>query len=420
MKLITKTSLNFISASVFFFFIGSIGGYYFIRYSMNKYLNNQLIESKKIIDTQIKQNVEKTKLTFADVNIDSINTNICFNTMYFKDTAITNLSNETDLYRQLCYYTEAGNQKYRIKIHHSTAPNDLQIVKFTFMLATFPLIFFLILFWVNRHSTKRSLNVFYDTIEKLKSFDVNKDNKLELIPSDVDEFEQLKEVFSTMDAKIKNDFIRLKEYTENTSHELQTPLSILSSKLDELLQDSNLTPNQIETIAGLIETTSRISRINQALIFLAKIDNKMFNQSDMVNVNQVITSILENFELLLVEKEIELIKHFDNEIIVNVNHNLLQTLLQNLIKNAILHNIHKGFINININNNHLIITNSGKPLEFEPNEAFIRYKNRGHHLSMGIGLSVVKRITEISNINIQYTNEGESHKITLTFNNIVH
>ena len=387
---------------------------------MNKYLNRTLLDSKQMIDRQLSGHSNNFKLTFADVEIDTlkIGAGEFRSNIEFKDTAYRDDKGELDLYRQLSYKIDTGDKRLLIKIRQSTESTDMQVMKFTFMLATFPVIFFLILFFVNRQSVKRSLSVFYDTIEKLKTFDVNKENQFQLMTSDVDEFEKLNEVFNAMENKLKEDFVRLKEYTENTSHELQTPLAILSSKLDELLQSPNLNSKQVETIAGLIETTSRLSRINQALIFLAKIDNRLFDQSDKVNVNQLIRSMLDNLEVLWEDQNLKVTTQFENELIVIVNQNLLQTLIQNLIKNAIRHNIKDGFIHIVISDNEMMISNSGEPLEFEANEAFSRYKNRGHHLSMGIGLSIAKRITEVSNIDISYENIETTHNIKLLFNKV--
>jgi signal transduction histidine kinase len=416
MKLLTKTSLNFISASLFFFLFGSLGGYYFIRYSVNKYLNHQLYESKKLVDEQILQGENKIKLTFANVFLDTLeHTSPVNREPSLKDTAYVDKAGEMDLHRQLTYFVTSGGKQLRVQIRQSTAPTDLLVMKFTFMLATFPILFFCILYFVNRHAIKRSLSVFYDTINKLKSFDVDKNNQIQLMPSDIEEFEKLNEVFNAMEAKIKNDFIRLKEYTENTSHELQTPLAILSSKLEELIQGENLTSSQIQTIASLIETTNRLSRINQALIFLAKIDNRQFDQHDQVNINRLIDKMVEDLEFLWQDKNLTVDKNFGNELIVSVNQNLVHTLIQNLIKNAIRHNVPNGFIKFEISDNKVIISNSGEPLAFEPDEAFSRYKNRGHHLSMGIGLSIAKRISEISDIDIHYENKDTVHRISLIF-----
>ena len=69
-----------------------------------------------------------------------------------------------------------------------------------------------------------------------------------------------------MSEQIYKDFQSQKEYNENISHELQTPLAIISSKVDELMQGDNLKQDQMEQLALLLETTNRLSKINQALI----------------------------------------------------------------------------------------------------------------------------------------------------------
>ena len=79
-----------------------------------------------------------------------------------------------------------------------------------------------------------------------------------------------------MSSKISADFNEQKEYTENVSHEIQTPLAIISAKADELLQSENLNKNEMEQLETIMNTTSRLARINQALILLTKIDNKFY------------------------------------------------------------------------------------------------------------------------------------------------
>ncbi|MCG8582863.1 MAG: ATP-binding protein [Bacteroidales bacterium] len=412
MKLLTKTGLNFISASIFFFFIGSLGGYYFIRFAVNKMFNNELLEAQQQVENQ-----PNSSLTYADVSIDTLQLKITQSQHTFTDTIIQNKSSQKyEFYRKLNYYKPAENNTIRYTIIRSTAPSDLMVMKFTLMLTVFPVIFFLILYLVNRASTRYSLTVFYDTINKLKAFDVNKDNRLDLMTSDIDEFEQLNEVFNAMDKKIKEDYIRLKEYTGNTSHELQTPLAIINAKLDELIQADNLTEEQIKTIAGLIETTNRLSKTNQALIFLAKLDNRVFADAELVNFNELIRKQLENLEPLIEEAGLKVEIISTSQLSSTMNVSLAHTLILNLLKNAIRHNISNGFIKIRFDNNKLQISNSGLPVPYEPEKLFGRFqKNSQHPQSLGIGLSIVKRICDISAISISYEQHDNEHIFELTF-----
>ncbi len=417
MKLITKSGLNFISASIFFFLFGSLGGYYFIRYAVNKFLNNELLEAKAYIDRA--EGTGNYKLTFADVLADSIQGPASYREPFINDTVIMNSSTGNyEFYRKLTFDKTYENHVVRYQIVRSSAPSDVMVMKFTLMLTVFPVLFFLILYFVNRGSTRYSLTVFYDTIKKLKAFDVNKDNKLELMTSDIDEFEQLNEVFNAMDKKIKEDFERLKEYTENTSHELQTPLAIITSRLDELLQSSNLTEEQIKTVAGLMETVNRLSKINQALIYLAKLDNRMFKDEEKVDINNLIREQVELLEPLIENKGISLELTSTDKCETIMNKSLSHTLIQNLLKNAIRHNVENGYIKIECAANHLIIENSGSPLATSTDELFKRFNKAGNHPnSLGIGLSVVKRICEISSIDIQYQCTESKHQFELRFKN---
>lgn len=415
MKLITKTGLNFISASVFFFLCGSLGGYYFIRYAVNKSLNSELHEAKIVIDKNWDN--KEYNLTYLDVLVDTIKGPLFYQDPVLNDTAIVNAkTGKYELFRKLTFDREVKGHTIRNSIIRPSAPYDLLVMKFTFMLAIFPVLFFLILYLVNRASTRYSLSVFYDTINKLKSFDVNKDNKLQLMTSDIDEFEQLNEVFNAMDKKIKEDFERLKEYTENTSHELQTPLAIIISKLDELLQSPNLKEEEIKSIAGLIETANRLSKINQALIYLAKLDNRMFSDEEEIDLIELVRDQLELLEPMIEDKSINVEVISSGKCRYVMNKSLADTLIQNLLKNAIRYNLKNGYIKIDCSECKLNIVNSGKPLDISPEELFVRFKRAGNHpQSLGIGLSVVKRICDISNIEIQYTSEGNEHRFKLGF-----
>ncbi len=413
MKLITKTGLNFISASIFFFFIGSLGGYYFIRFAVDKMFNNELLEAQRQVEMQ-----HKASLSWADVTVDTLQLTIHEEQYTFTDTVMQMAGGDSyEFYRKLSYFKPIDEQRAaHFTVIRSTAPSDLMVMKFTLMLTVFPVIFFLILYLVNRASTKYTLSVFYDTINKLRTFDVNKDNRLELMTSDIDEFEQLNEVFNAMDKKIKLDYDRLKEYTENTSHELQTPLAIINAKLDELIQADNLTEEQIKSIAGLIETTNRLSKTNQALIFLAKLDNRVFADAEDVNFNQVVRKELENLEMLIDKSNLKVDVISTVSLQVQMNMSLAHTLIQNLLKNAIRHNIPNGHIHIKIDEKALEISNSGQVVSYDPEKMFARFnKNSQHPQSLGIGLSIVKRICDISSILVSYEQHDTEHIFKLRF-----
>jgi len=192
-------------------------------------------------------------------------------------------------------------------------------------------------------------------------------------------------------------------------------LSLFTSKLDELIQSANLTEEQIKLIAGLMETTGRLSKINQALIFLAKLDNRIFSNEENVDLLEVIREQIDLLEPLIEDKNLAINIESSESPVLKMNRSLAHTLIQNLLKNAIRHNIRDGFINISYSNHQLAIHNSGKALDVHPDELFHRFrKNSSHPQSLGIGLSVVKRICDISDITINYLHNGDDHRFILT------
>ena len=156
--------------------------------------------------------------------------------------------NKYVLYRKLDFYLDQNNKFYKVTILESQNRTDLLITKLVIMILGLAFLFFLILFFVNRHSIKSTLKVFYNTINKIEKFDINTANNLKLDSATTYEIRKMNSVIQTMPDSLKKDFESQKEYIENVSHEIQTPLSIINSKLDELIQSENLSKNQLEQI----------------------------------------------------------------------------------------------------------------------------------------------------------------------------
>ena len=291
MKLLTKTSLNFISASVIFFLLGSVAMYFSVRNIIAEDLQKRLLQEKKEFffnADKNKLNDLKSKLVFIQITDKDIGYS-------FSDTVLI-VNNSYILYRKLTFSYLVNEQYYIISILKNQSHSDLLIKKIVIMNVGFAMLFFLIMFFVNRHSIKSALSVFYSTIRKLEDFELSKIQSLSLEAAEVQEIKKLNEVFEKMATQIYNDFEAQKEYTENVSHELQTPLAIISSKADELMQGENLSKEQMEQLALLLETTNRLSKINQALIFLTKIDNRFYTQGATFSLNDLIKEKLQIFD----------------------------------------------------------------------------------------------------------------------------
>ena len=399
MKLLTKTSLNFISASVIFFLLGSVAMYFSVRNIIAEDLQNRLLQQQKDFFYNADQN-NLTDLSSKLVFIKITDKEIIYS---FSDTVLI-VNDSYILYRKLQFPYLKDEQYYNVSILKNQSQSDSLIKKIVIMNVGFAMLFFLIMFFVNRHSIKSALSVFYSTIRKLEDFELSKLQTLTLETAEVQEIKKLNEVFEKMATQIYNDFEAQKEYTENVSHELQTPLAIISYKADELMQADNLSKEQLEQLGLLLETTNRLSKINQALIFLTKIDNRFYTQGSSFSLNDLIKEKLQIFETAIQEKNLKLELDLLDITQIYMNPYLAETLIINLIKNAIIHNSNGGLLRIHLSNNIFSISNSGSPLSFPEKDIFKRFsRSENSKNNLGIGLSIVHRICELYTFKITYT-----------------
>jgi len=373
-------------------------------------LQNRLLQQQKDFFYNADQN-KLTDLTSKLVFIKITDKEIVYS---FSDTVLI-VNDSYILYRKLKFSYLQDEQYYQVSILKNQSQSDSLIKKIVIMNVGFAMFFFLIMFFVNRHSIKSALSVFYSTIRKLEDFELSKLQTLTLETAEVQEIKKLNEVFEKMATQIYNDFEAQKEYTENVSHELQTPLAIISSKADELMQADNLSKEQMEQLALLLETTNRLSKINQALIFLTKIDNRFYTQGSTFSLNDLIKEKLQIFDSAIQEKKLKLELDLLDITHINMNPYLAETLIINLIKNAIIHNTSGGVLRIQLSNNALSISNSGSPLSFPEKDIFKRFtRSENSKKNLGIGLSIVQRICELYTFKIAYT-FGSEHQFKIIF-----
>jgi len=168
-------------------------------------------------------------------------------------------------------------------------------------------------------------------------------------------------------------------------------------------------------LALLLETTNRLSKINQALIFLTKIDNRFYTQESSFSLNDLINEKLQIFDAAIQEKDLNLELDLIDITHVYMNPYLAETLVINLIKNAIIHNKSGGFLCVKLINNILIISNSGSPLTFPEQDIFKRFvRSDNSKKNLGIGLSIVQRICELYTFKIAYTYVSQ-HQFKINF-----
>ena len=225
---------------------------------------------------------------------------------------------------------------------------------------------------MTRFVSKRLWKPFEDTLKQLEHFKLESETIPLLPASDIKEFNQLNQSLNRMMTNSLKSYKVQKEFTENASHELQTPLAAFQSKLDVLLQFPDLTEQQAEMMQGLYQISGRLSRLNRNLLLLAKIDNKQYNQMSVINVMTTLEELLPFLENMT--EGITLRKDFQiPELIVNGNKSLLESMINNLIVNAVRYNLPEGEITITIKENELTISNTSNEMPLDSKLIFNRF-----------------------------------------------
>nr|WP_321485182.1 HAMP domain-containing sensor histidine kinase [uncultured Draconibacterium sp.] len=418
MKLLTKISLNFLSISLFIFLVGLIAFYFLLRQQVTQNINVELqkrqtnilnelnsAHSAAATPTDFEKKVEITPIPPKQNPVEG-----------YSDTLIVNEKEGTyTAYRQLQFVSEINGQKFLIKIFKSHAETDNLIVRIILSMTLLVVALILGLLILNRHISQKTLKSFYDTINKIKKYDLNTHEDFQLKETDVKEFDDLNKVLIAMTERIKNDYYNLKEYTENASHELQTPIAVIISKMELLLQSDCMQEKELKTISDAYEASTKLSRLTNTLLLLSKIGNRQFPEVKKVDLTQIIDTQLSFLEDVIESKKIS-VNSPNKPYFVEMNPYLADILISNLLKNAIRHNHNNGTISITANEKQLTIANSGERIQGTSDDIFKRfYKSSTSDSSVGLGLAIVQKICEVSGFKAVYSYANNLHNFSIIF-----
>ena len=280
--------------------------------------------------------------------------------------------------------------------------------------------------------SKRLWRPFDRTLEVMESFRLEDGVIPQLPESGISEFSRLNSVLGKLMDESINSYRIQKEFTENASHELQTPLAVFQSKLDMLLQQPELTEEQAAIIQDLYRMNGRLSRLNRNLLLLAKMDNGQFAMEE-VELAAVLRELRPFFENLCGDISLNMSAPA-NPCVVEANRPLLECLLNNLVVNAVRHNIHGGDITVSLSEDKLTVSNTSDEPALDASHIFSRFYRPGGESSMsakqssgtsvtptvkeegnGLGLSIVKAVCDYHGWDISYSYSGFRHRFEVTF-----
>ena len=420
MKLFTRYSRINLFATVIVFLLSGVSFYFLLRYI----LVDQVDEDLKIEQHEIQTYAGKYRrlpeiiavrdqhISYTAVNKDGGKRT--FSTLKMYDDP----GKEKETFRQLIFYIDINGQWYQATVSKSLEVTDNMIQSIvTITLITILLILGVSLL-INRLVLRKLWQPFYDTLTSMRHFELGKKEQLVFPVTTIDEFIVMNDTLRQATSKAGQDYQYLKEFTENASHELQTPLAIIQSKLDVLIQDEHLSEPQSRAVQSAYEAIQRLSRLNQGLLLLTKIENGQYAETDTINLSQKITDKIAQFEEMIALKNITVSTKLYETVYIKMNPLLADILFNNLFSNAIKYNLPGGMINIIVDQGIVEISNSGDPVPLDRSRLFRRFGKTGLAKDgIGLGLAIVHQAAEASGFEARYIYEDHQHHFLLVESN---
>jgi signal transduction histidine kinase len=260
--------------------------------------------------------------------------------------------------RGLISSVSVGDKYYKILIVESKVETEDLIQIIFGITAGLILLLLITLFVTNRLLLNRLWQPFYNLLKELQLFNVADSKDMPSVTTAIDEFDELNQAVLSMSTRVKADYKDLKTFTENASHELLTPIAVINSKLDTLIQTENFSPQQSKLLNDLYSAVSRLTRLNQSLLLLVKIENHLVESNQVVDFRKSLEEILVQFEEIFQDKDLKVTAELTDKQL-HASPYLIDILLNNLLSNAIRHNYQGGQINIRLSEEQMVIQNTG-------------------------------------------------------------
>jgi len=415
LKLIQKTKQTYIIYSIIIFIVSSITIYYTLKRIISEKQDERLEFYKELIARKIKY---ENPLPIFEVD-DYISKTPTKDTLFFKDTLfymIVNGVEKREEYRQLTSIENLPGKTVKIVTRDSLVKNQDFILIISISVAIVILLLMITVYFVNTITMRSVWNPFNENLEILKNFSLESNQPIYLQDTNIDEFQELNQSLVKLTEKINSDYKNLKEFTENASHEMQTPLAIMQSKSEMLMQSENLSRNNLQQIKAIYLAAQRLSKLNKTLLLLAKIDNQQYKNKEIIDINEAIEAQLEVFEDFINNKKIKVNKKSTLKTKIEANPLLFDMVISNLISNAIKHNVENGNIDILTTDLFISISNSGNPPKLNSTTLFERFKKESSSSnSFGLGLAIVKKVCDNYQWKINHSFIENQHNITIYF-----
>ncbi|RXJ51334.1 sensor histidine kinase [Gelidibacter gilvus] len=411
-KLISKTSKNFLLTGLILTIFSSIVLYFYTKNLLQEEIEEELYST----EARVSDALENHKIVYSLPPVSEIKKVKKLRPEILKDTLIYDPSqDEMELFRELSTYKKIHDDYYHITIRTLVVESGSILLAIVISNISLFVLAFIFLFYFNTARNLKIWQPFFDNLEAMKKFSLTSKEALLLTDSDVLEFSDLKDQIEFLTSKVKVDYENLKQFTENISHEIQTPLAIIQAKIDNIINEHAINDLQFEQITSIQKDLQRLKQLNKKITTLTKIDNNQYVRMETISLTELIDEKIEDYK----ELDLHNIAHISNdELFIKMDPFLADILINNLVSNAIKHSSKNSSISILTEKQFLKVSNSGESSLIHPEKLHLRfYREDTNNRSTGLGLAIVRKICDLYGFKMSYHFEGHRHIFNIDFKN---
>jgi signal transduction histidine kinase len=414
MRLLTKTTIFFFAALVPLVVAAGFFVYNSFIKELNERLDQELV-TEEIQWVRYLQSQAETGITFIlrtpELMVAPVDAQPTKYPSIQTTTGYDQQEKRTETFRQLTHVVRVNSTVYLITIRKSQEQRTALVANITRILLLVIVVLFIFTVLINWLINQSIWKPFRRSLQKIRTADLQKMEAIHFEENNIKEFNELNASLNEMSSKIYSDYLNMKEFTENAAHEMQTPVAVAQGKLELLLQDPQLDAKQVEYIVQASDALTRLSKLNQSLLLLAKIDNHQYDTHEAVSLSRVSNKYISLFEGHINTKQLTVEIDVREDWMLNIHPFLADSLLSNLIGNAIKYNFTKGIIRITIQQGYFKISNTSKQGAINEQEIFKRFSRKKEYAdnSSGLGLAIVKKICDTHNLHIHYHEADGMH-----------
>lgn len=413
MKLASSYNRVNLLAGICILLITGLFYYKAISYILTSQLDKELkVEEREIISSVKAKGKIPASTKFEDQQIIYTRTTLPSPRIFFN----MEFDNQREMEpgRKLITNVQLQGENYQVAITLSRVESD-DLVQIIFLITIVTaVVSLLILYLLNRFLLGKLWQPFYSTLAKIKDFQVQSAD-FNFPVTKIEEFKELNQVVQNMASRINTEFSDLKTFTENAAHELMTPVAVMRSKLDSLIQTDKLSQEQTELVSDIYQSVSKMARINHLLVLLVKIDNKLLQDIALIDLEQVIEDKLKEFQELATNRGLFFTINLSS-VTVTMSRYLADILLNNLFTNAINHNYPGADITIELNDDYLSFSNPALNETCLTEKIFERFQKSSSSEGTGLGLTIVRQISTALGYQLSYSFLNKRHIFRIYFN----